>query len=149
MASIKFTLNGKPQTVEASPEMPLLWVLRDMVGITGTKYGCGLGLCGACTVHMEGDAVRSCHTAVRNVAGKNITTIEGLSADAQPSRAAGLDRARRSAVRLLPVGTDHDGGRAAREESEADRRRYRQSDARQHLPLRHLSEHSQSDSSGR
>ncbi len=82
MASIKFNLNGKPQTVEASPEMPLLWVLRDVLGMTGTKYGCGLALCGACTVHMEGNAIRSCMTAVQNVAGKNITTIEGLSSDA-------------------------------------------------------------------
>jgi len=82
MASIKFNLNGKSQTVEASPEMPLLWVLRDVLGMTGTKYGCGLALCGACTVHMEGNAIRSCMTAVQNVAGKNITTIEGLSSDA-------------------------------------------------------------------
>jgi isoquinoline 1-oxidoreductase subunit alpha len=82
MASIKFNLNGKPQTVEASPEMPLLWVLRDVLGMTGTKFGCGMALCGACTVHMEGNAIRSCMTAVQNVAGKNITTIEGLSTDA-------------------------------------------------------------------
>jgi isoquinoline 1-oxidoreductase subunit alpha len=82
MASIKFTLNGKSQTVEASPEMPLLWVLRDVLGMTGTKYGCGLALCGACTVHMEGNAIRSCQTAIERVAGKNITTIEGLSSDA-------------------------------------------------------------------
>jgi isoquinoline 1-oxidoreductase alpha subunit len=82
MASIKFTLNGKSQTVEASPEMPLLWVLRDVLGMTGTKYGCGMALCGACTVHMEGNAIRSCQTAIQAVAGKRITTIEGLSDDA-------------------------------------------------------------------
>ena len=82
MASIKFNLNGKPQTVEASPEMPLLWVLRDVLGMTGTKYGCGMALCGACTVHLEGNAIRSCMTAVQNVAGKNVKTIEGLSSDA-------------------------------------------------------------------
>ena len=82
MASIKFTLNGKPQTVEASPEMPLLWVLRDVLGMTGTKYGCGMALCGACTVHLEGNAVRSCQTAIQAIAGKHITTIEGLSDDA-------------------------------------------------------------------
>ena len=82
MASIKFNLNGKSQTVDASPDMPLLWVLRDVLGMTGTKYGCGLALCGACTVHMEGNAVRSCQTAIDKVVGKNITTIEGLSADA-------------------------------------------------------------------
>ena len=82
MASIKFTLNGKLQTVEASPEMPLLWVLRDVLGMTGTKYGCGMALCGACTVHLEGNAVRSCQTAIQAIAGKHITTIEGLSDDA-------------------------------------------------------------------
>ncbi len=82
MASMKFTLNGKPQTVEASPEMPLLWVLRDVLGMTGTKYGCGMALCGACTVHMDGNAVRSCQTAIQAIAGKHITTIEGLSDDA-------------------------------------------------------------------
>ena len=82
MASIKFTLNGKPQTVDASPEMPLLWVLRDSLGMTGTKFGCGMALCGACTVHINGDAVRSCITQISTVAGKTVTTIEGLSADA-------------------------------------------------------------------
>jgi isoquinoline 1-oxidoreductase subunit alpha len=81
MASIKFNLNGKSQTVEASPDMPLLWVLRDVLGMTGTKFGCGAGLCGACTVHMEGSAIRSCQTAIGRVASKDITTIEGLSAD--------------------------------------------------------------------
>jgi len=82
MASIKFNLNGKTQTVDASGDMPLLWVLRDVLGMTGTKFGCGMALCGACTVHLEGSAIRSCQTAIQNVAGKNVTTIEGLSADA-------------------------------------------------------------------
>jgi isoquinoline 1-oxidoreductase subunit alpha len=81
MAKVQFTLNGKPQTVDASPEMPLLWVVRDMLGLTGTKFGCGMALCGACTVHVNGDAVRSCMTQVQSVAGKNVTTIEGLSLD--------------------------------------------------------------------
>ena len=79
MASIKFTLNGKPQTVDASPEMPLLWVLRDTLGMTGTKFGCGMALCGACTVHINGAATRSCVLPLSAVAGKSITTIEGLS----------------------------------------------------------------------
>ncbi len=81
MASIKFTLNGKPQTVDVSPEMPLLWVLRDTLGMTGTKFGCGMALCGACTVHVNGNAVRSCLTQAATVAGKNVITIEGLSAN--------------------------------------------------------------------
>jgi aerobic-type carbon monoxide dehydrogenase small subunit (CoxS/CutS family) len=81
MATVQFTLNGKPQKVEAAPAMPLLWVLRDMLGMTGTKFGCGMSLCGACTVHINGEATRSCVTPISAVAGKNVTTIEGLSAD--------------------------------------------------------------------
>ena len=92
MASIKFTLNGKLQTVDASPEMPLLWVLRDTLGMTGTKFGCGMALGGACTVHINGDAVRSCITQVSTVAGKTVTTIEGLSTDAShPVQAAWIE----------------------------------------------------------
>jgi isoquinoline 1-oxidoreductase subunit alpha len=78
-----FTLliNGKSQDVNVEPETPLLWVLRDTVGLTGTKYGCGMGLCGACTVHLDGKAVRSCQTPVKSVGTKKITTIEGLGKD--------------------------------------------------------------------
>ena len=76
---IKFTLNGKPQSIEADPQMPLLWVVRDLLQLTGTKYGCGLGVCGACTVHLDGDAIRSCATPISVIEGKSVTTIEGLS----------------------------------------------------------------------
>ncbi len=79
--SITFTLNGKPETVDVSPEMPLLWVLRDTLNLTGTKFGCGMALCGACTVHVNGEATRSCITPISSVSGKNVTTIEGLSAN--------------------------------------------------------------------
>jgi aerobic-type carbon monoxide dehydrogenase small subunit (CoxS/CutS family) len=81
MATVRFTVNGKPQTVDAVPEMPLLWVLRDLLGLTGTKFGCGAAHCGACTVQVGGGAVRSCQTQVQSVSGKNVTTIEGLSTD--------------------------------------------------------------------
>jgi isoquinoline 1-oxidoreductase alpha subunit len=81
MASIRFRLNGQPQTADVAPDMPLLWYLRDALGMTGTKFGCGMALCGACTVHIDGQAVRSCITTVASLAGKNVTTIEGLSAD--------------------------------------------------------------------
>jgi len=81
MADIKFTVNGKQRSVSASPETPLLWVLRDDLGLTGTKYGCGVGLCGSCTVLSEGEAIRSCSVPVSEVKGKKITTIEGLSPD--------------------------------------------------------------------
>ena len=79
MANITFTLNGASQTVDVVPEMPLLWVLRDVVGLTGTKFGCGMSLCGACTVHLDGQPVRSCSTPIKSVAGKKVITIEGLS----------------------------------------------------------------------
>jgi len=79
--AVSFVLNGKPQTVDVNPQMPLLWVLRDTLNLTGTKFGCGMALCGACTVHINGEATRSCVTPVSSVAGKKVTTIEGLSAE--------------------------------------------------------------------
>jgi isoquinoline 1-oxidoreductase alpha subunit len=78
---VSFTLNNTGVTVEADPDTPLLWVIREHVGLTGTKYGCGAALCGACTVHIDGAATRSCVTPVSAVAGRAVTTIEGLSAD--------------------------------------------------------------------
>ena len=81
MASIGFVVNGKPVSVEAEPGTPLLWVVREHLKLTGTKFGCGSGLCGACTVHIDGKAVRSCQTSVGQVAGMRVTTIEGLSPD--------------------------------------------------------------------
>ncbi|HEX8619149.1 MAG TPA: (2Fe-2S)-binding protein, partial [Thermoanaerobaculia bacterium] len=74
-------VNGKPQSVSSAADTPLLWVLRDELGLTGTKFGCGMGVCGACTVHVNGEPIRSCSTQVAEVAAKKITTIEGLSAD--------------------------------------------------------------------
>ena len=76
---IKLTVNGKPREVDVEPNTPLLWVLREQVGLTGTKYGCGIAQCGACTVHIDGAAVRSCVLPVSAAAGKRITTIEGLA----------------------------------------------------------------------
>ena len=81
MAVLKFTLNGKAQSVDAVPTMPLLWVLRDTLGMTGTKFGCGMSLCGACTVHIDGQPSRSCVTPISAVTGRKVTTIEGLSPD--------------------------------------------------------------------
>jgi len=78
---IKLTINGQAQDVDVAAATPLLWVLRDTLGLTGTKYGCGKALCGACTVHIDGAPTRSCITPVESVAGKSITTIEGLSSN--------------------------------------------------------------------
>jgi isoquinoline 1-oxidoreductase subunit alpha len=75
------TVNGKSYQVDVPPEMPLLWVLRDSLGFTGTKFGCGMALCGACTVHVDGQPVRSCSTPISSMAGKKITTIEAVGAD--------------------------------------------------------------------
>lgn len=79
--AISFNLNGSAVSVQSEPDTPLLWVIRDEVGLTGTKFGCGKALCGACTVHVNGNAVRACQTPVSTVAGKNVATVESLSAD--------------------------------------------------------------------
>ena len=78
---VKLTINGTSHDVDVEPDTPLLWVIRDTIGLTGTKYGCGIAQCGACTVHIDGQAVRSCSLAVSDAAGKQITTIEGLAAN--------------------------------------------------------------------
>lgn len=79
--ALTLTVNGESHEVDVEPGMPLLWVLRENLGLTGTKYGCGIAQCGACTVHVDGQPVRSCSTPAASVAGREITTIEGLSAD--------------------------------------------------------------------
>ena len=89
MAPIHFTVNGKPRTIDVAPDTPLLWVIREHLGLTGTKFGCGMALCGACTVHLNGTAIRSCVTPISAAAGKRVRTIEGLSAnDSHPLQRA-------------------------------------------------------------
>jgi aerobic-type carbon monoxide dehydrogenase small subunit (CoxS/CutS family) len=92
MDAISITVNRKVHAVEVSPDTPLLWVLRDTLGLTGTKFGCGMALCGACTVHVDGEATRSCTTRISAVAGRSITTIEGLSPDGRhPAQVAWME----------------------------------------------------------
>lgn len=92
MAKITLKVNKKEHTIDADPQMPLLWAIRDIVGLKGTKYGCGVAQCGACTVHMEGQPVRSCSIPVIGAANKSITTIEGLSDDnSHPVQAAWIE----------------------------------------------------------
>src|SRR5205085_11340589 len=81
MAATHFTVNRQPRQVDVAPETPLLWVLRDSLGLTGTKFGCGAGLCGACSVHVNGQVMRSCQLPVSSVQGKEIATIESIAAD--------------------------------------------------------------------
>jgi isoquinoline 1-oxidoreductase alpha subunit len=83
---ITLKINGESKTVDAPPDVPLLWALRDLLGMTGTKFGCGIAQCGACTVHLDGVAVRSCVLAIGNVGQKNITTIEGIGGSPTGSR---------------------------------------------------------------
>ncbi len=79
---ITITVNGHEEKLDVDPEMPLLWALRERLGLTGTKYGCGIAQCGACTVHLDGEAIRSCSTPVKSADGRSVTTIEGLSGEA-------------------------------------------------------------------
>ena len=81
MGRMILLVNGKSHEIDVVPEVPLLWVLRDTLGLTGTKYGCGMGLCGACTVHLDGEAVRSCQTLLKSALSRRVTTIEGLSSN--------------------------------------------------------------------
>ncbi len=138
---VRLNVNGIDREVDAEPETPLLWVLREQLGLTGTKYGCGIAQCGACTVHIDGEATRSCSLPLSAfTADQKIVTIEGLSADRSHPVQKRLGGARRSAVRLLPVRPDHVRGGASRPQSEAERGRHRHGDV-QHLSLRHVQSH--------
>ena len=139
-------INGKSMQVDAPDDTPLLWVLRDHLGLTGTKFGCGMALCGACTVHLDGVAVRSCLTPLSAAAGKKITTIEGVGA----TRVGKAVQNAWLAIGVAQCGYCQAGqimscSRAARKESEAHRRRHRRRHERQSLPLRNLHAHPQRD----
>ena len=144
---ISLTVNGKRHDVDVSADMPLLWVIRDTLGLTGTKFGCGLAQCGACTVHLDGEPIRSCVTPVSTVGAQEGHDHRRAVANDEPRAAGGMDCRAGAAVRLLPVGTVDVRGGAAREDAESDRRRDRRRDVRQHLPLRHVSAHPPRDSS--
>ena len=138
---IKLNINGKEQSWDGDPDLPLLWFLRDEAGLTGTKFGCGQALCGACTVIIDKQAVRSCITSVSDAAGREVTTIEGLHPTGDHRRSESVAAGQRPAMRLLPGRADHAGGRAAGRESEALPRPDPRSDGGQHLPLRLLPAH--------
>ena len=138
MATIRLAINGRLYTVEADPQISLLSVLREDLDLTGTKYGCGEGQCGACTVLVEGTARRSCITRGGNMARKPITTIEGLASGETPSGAASVSRRGRDAMRVLHFGNDHDRGGAAQSKSPSHAKRDRRLPGGQHLPLRNV-----------
>ena len=132
-------VNGVDRTVDVDGDTPLLWVLRDVLGMTGTKFGCGMALCGACTVHVDGVAVRSCITPIDSIGTSAITTIEAIGATAAGRQnPGGLARPGSRSMRLLPVRPDHVRFGAAREQPTSHGFRYRRRDVRQHLPLRDL-----------
>ena len=113
-SAMKLNVNGSDHEIDASPDMPLLWVLRDLLGLTGTKFGCGMALCGACTVHLDGEAVRSCVTPVSTVGdAPGHHHRRPLAGRQRHPVQRGLGRGRRGAVRLLPERPDHVGRRAA------------------------------------
>ena len=117
----KLSINGQTVDIDVEPDTPLLWAIRENIGLTGTKYGCGIAQCGACTVHIDGVAVRSCGVQVSEAVGKQITTIEGLAVERRTDQgAASLGRQRRSAMRLLPERHDHGGHSSAQGEAKAD-----------------------------
>ena len=138
---VNFKVNGTDRAFDGDPDMPLLWYLRDDLRLTGTRFGCGAGLCGACTVHVDGQAVRSCQTPVRTLQNKRVITIEGLSADGTPPGPARVGHAQRRPVRLLPDRPDHVGRGAADAHRQSERSGHRPRHGGQHLPVRHLSAH--------
>jgi isoquinoline 1-oxidoreductase alpha subunit len=141
------TVNGKPASVDAPADMPLLWALRDLLNLKGTKYGCGIGACGACTVHIDGKPARACQTRVSAAAGRAITTIEGLSADGtHPVQVAWQE------IDVPQCGycqADHVGSGPSQPEATADRPGHRQCDERQPVPVRDLPAHPRGDPQGR
>ena len=141
-------VNGTRHTVDADPQTPLLWVIRDHIGLTGTKFSCGIGQCGACTVHVDGQPVRSCSVPADTAVGKRVTTIEGRLAGWQPSDPGRLEGIRYASVRLLPVRDDHERARPAAATPQPFRRRY-QHCGDERLPLRHLPPRPAGDPSGR
>src|SRR6266851_1767669 len=100
--STTLNVNGKSVTVDVPDDTRLLWTLRDVLGMTGTKFGCGMALCGACTFHLDGAPTRACITPISATVGKKITTIEAIGADSVGKRVQGVARPRRAAMRVLP-----------------------------------------------
>ena len=149
MPYFKLIVNGKTSTVDVPGDMPLLWVIRDVVGLKGTKFGCGIGQCGACTVHVAARAVRSCQTPVSTRADTPITTLEGLSADGTHPVQIAWQEIDVPQCGYCQAGQMMSAAALLATNAEADRRGHRQGDERQHLPLRHIPAHPRGDPQGR
>ena len=146
---VKLTVNGKPLNVDVAEDTPLLWTLRDVLNMTGTKFGCGAALCGACTIHIDGQPTRSCVTPVSVAVGKRITTIEAIGATpaGKKVQAAWL------ALDVVQCGYCQSGqimsaAALLADQSKAERCGHRQRHGGQHLPLRHLSAYPRRDQEG-
>jgi hypothetical protein len=145
MATYQLSVNGQSRAITVAPDVPLLWVLRDTLNLRGTKFGCGRGICGACTVHVDGAAIRSCVTPVSSVSSQTVTTIEGLSPTSlHPLQQAWIDEDVPQCG-YCQAGTNHDGRLAAGGEAEADRSGHRRCDVEQLMPVRHLRPHPSRD----
>ena len=138
---VSFTVNGKRTTVDAAGQMPLLWVLRDVLDLKGTKFGCGVAQCGACTVHLDGVAVRSCQIPLDGAAGKRVTTIEGLSPDGTHPVQQAWEAVDVPQCGYCQAGQIMSRGRAAGQDAQADRREIDAAMNGQPLPLRDLPAH--------
>ena len=142
---IELRINGVARKFEGDPDMPLLWYLRDELDLTGTKFGCGMGLCGACTIHVNGAAARSCVTSLGNAAGKDITTIEGLSKTHDHPLQKAWKAGNVPQCGYCQSGQIMQACVAAETEAQTDRPRYRRGHGGQHLPLRNVSAHPRGD----
>ena len=142
---VAFTLNGEARTLDADPEMPLLWAIRDIIGLTGTKFGCGLAQCGACTVHIDGVPTRSCQTAVGDVEGMSITTIEGLSGKVGETVQTVWAELDVPQCGYCQSGQIMSAAALLTETPKPTDARHRLRDERQSLPLRNLSTHPRGD----
>ena len=146
--ALTIKVNGVDRAVDVENDTPLLWVLRDVLGMTGTKFGCGIAQCGACTVQVDGEPVRSCLLPVGSIGDRKITTIEGIGATeaGRKIQKAWLDL-EVVAMRLLPVRPDHVRRCFAGQDARAEGFRHRRGNGWKHLPVRHLRAHPRRDQS--
>ena len=138
---VNVRVNGQERTYDGDPSMPLLWFLRDELGLTGTKFGCGVALCGACTVHLNGEAIRACGITMSDVGGKSVVTIEGLDPKGEHPVQVAWRNISVPQCGYCQSRPDHAGSRVVGKNSGAHRQANRRRHVRQHLPLRLLSAH--------